>query len=96
MADILDEQKLSLIRRYPTELIVLGLISWCTYLQVQLTNINKAKELYFLQDRSEMLKTIQETNRLIDRNNTLYEKILIPNVQSDNIPYGSGNHSGKG
>jgi len=96
MAALFNVENLSAIKKYPTELIILGLISWCTYLQLQLGTINKEKESYILQDRDKMLVMIQENTRVIQQNNILFESLLNNNVQQNYLPQRFGNDPGKG
>lgn len=96
MANIFNIENLAMIRKYPTELIVLGLITWCTYLQFEVAYINKVKEKYLLDDREKMLNAITENTRVIEQNNILFQTILSNDFQQNNIPRQPGKYTGKG
>jgi hypothetical protein len=96
MTEILNAEKLSIIRRYPTEILVLLLLSWCGYMQVQLTTINKEKEKYFIEDRQRVVSVLEQSNLVIAKNNLLFEELLKNGVQQNNIPQQSGSNTSKG
>lgn len=86
MADILNAEKLSLIKKYPTEILVLLLLTWCGYMQVQLTGITREKEKYLIEDRQKVVDILAENTRVIERHNQLFEEILKNGVYQNYIP----------
>lgn len=103
MIEKINEDRLSLVKRYPLETAFLLVILWCGWLQYQVIDLNKTKERYISTDRERMLHIIEQntsvistTNQLIDKNNDLFEEMLRNGIQQNNISYQPGQHTGKG
>jgi hypothetical protein len=94
MADVFSAEKLSLIKKYPTEILVLLLLTWCGYMQVQLTGITKEKEKYLIEDRQRVMDILEENTRVIERHNQLFEEALKNGIYQNNISQQSGYDTG--
>lgn len=81
MVLIPDQKKLSIMRRYPMETMVfllIGALAWVTW-QQQMTNVKVEKnrdkiETFLNEDRSVLIKAIDNNTKVVERSNTVMEK----------------------
>lgn len=74
--DIPSEQKLSLLRRYPWEVMICLLFGWSVYQTVEVSNLRKTVEKMQVERATKMESLIKESNRVIEKNNILFETII--------------------
>lgn len=72
----ITQQKLSLMRRYPWEILLVTIISWNILLTVEIRRLNSSKDKYLEKERENLMMLIQENTKVIEKNNFLFETLL--------------------
>ena len=81
---ITDEKKLSLIRRYPLEMLIGFLFIWCGFITAEVVGLQEERKEYFNTDREKMLNVINENSKVIQQTNFLIQKQIEKNGNPDN------------